>query len=120
MLKRGGFLKATDRDALARFPNHVDTDDLARCFTLTPHDFAEVIDRRYGDGALLAAGVQNWCSALVGIRARRSLGGSRRGARIRCGWVVPSIRWSCDTGQSGVRAVSWVGVVGPPPGPRGM
>ena len=51
---RGGFLKVADRDALARFPNHVDTDDLGLCFTLTPHDFAEVINRRYGSGARVA------------------------------------------------------------------
>ena len=53
-LKRGGFLKVADRDVLARFPNHVDTNDLGRCFTLTSHDFAEVINRRYGSGARVA------------------------------------------------------------------
>ena len=57
----------TDRDALARFPNHVDTDDLRRCFTLAPHDFAEVIDRRYGDGARVAAGVQIGALRLLGF-----------------------------------------------------
>ena len=53
-MKRGGFLKVAARDALAGFPNHVDTDDLGRCFTLTSHDFAEVINRRYGSGARVA------------------------------------------------------------------
>ena len=66
-MKRGGFLKVADRDALARFPNHVDTDDLGRCFTLTPHDFAEVIDRRYGSGARVAAGIQIGAMRLLGF-----------------------------------------------------
>ncbi len=66
-MKRGGFLKVADRDALARFPNHVDTDDLGLCFTLTPHDFAEVIDRRYGSGARVAAGIQIGAMRLLGF-----------------------------------------------------
>ena len=66
-LKRGGFLKAADRDALARFPTQVDTDDLRRCFTLTPHDFAEVLDRRYGEGARMAAGIQIGALHLLGF-----------------------------------------------------
>ena len=66
-MKRGGFLKEADRDALAKFPNQVDRDDLRRCFTLTSHDFAEVVDRRYTDGSRVAAGVQIGALRLLGF-----------------------------------------------------
>ena len=66
-MKRGGFLKAADREALGRFPPQVDADDLRRCFTLTPTDFTELIERRHGEGARVAAGLQIGAVRLLGF-----------------------------------------------------
>ena len=66
-MKRGGVLTAADRAALNRFPPQIDPDDLTRCFTLTPADFAKVIDRRYGTAAQLAAGLQIGALRLLGF-----------------------------------------------------
>ncbi len=64
---RGGFLTAGDREALGRFPPQIDSDDLTRCFTFAPADFTEVIGRRYGTAAKLAAGLQVGALRLLGF-----------------------------------------------------
>ena len=66
-MKRGGFLTKTDREALLRFPSEIDADDIRRCFTLTPADFGEVIDRRYGAAGKLAGGLQIGAVRLLGF-----------------------------------------------------
>ena len=66
-MKRGGFLTRADREALGRFPSEIDTDDIGRCFTLIPADFAEVIDRRYGAEGKLAGGLQIGVIRLLGF-----------------------------------------------------
>ena len=66
-MDRGGFLTAEDREALSRFPAQIDVDALRRYFTLTPADFAAVVDRRYGPAAKLAAGLQIGAVRLLGF-----------------------------------------------------
>ena len=65
-MDRGGFLTAEDREALSRFPAQIDVDALRRYFTLTPADFAAVVDRRYGPAAKLVAGLQIGAVRLLG------------------------------------------------------
>jgi len=66
-LKRGGFLTASDRDELARFPAEIGPDDLVRCFALRPSDHAEVVEGRYGPAGRLAAGLQIGALRLLGF-----------------------------------------------------
>ena len=66
-MDRGGFLTAEDREALSRFPAQIDGDALRRYFTLTPADFAAVVDRRYGPAAKLVAGLQIGAVRLLGF-----------------------------------------------------
>ncbi|MDH3730768.1 MAG: Tn3 family transposase [Acidimicrobiia bacterium] len=66
-MKRGGFLTASDRDELARFPAEIAPDDVVHCFTLRPSDHAEVVERRYGPAGRLAAGLQIGALRLLGF-----------------------------------------------------
>ena len=66
-MKRGGFLTTSDRATLDRFPIKVDAQDLRRCFTISEHDRAEIVDRRRSPGAKLAAGLQLGALRLIGF-----------------------------------------------------
>lgn len=55
---RGQFLSTADRAALDRFPRAVNPEEMASCFCLTDDDQAEIVSRRYGAGARLAAALQ--------------------------------------------------------------
>lgn len=66
-MNRGGFLTKADRATLDRFPIEVDAQDLRRCFTISEHEMAEIVDRRRWPAAKLAAGLQLGALRLVGF-----------------------------------------------------
>jgi len=62
---RGGFVRASERAALERFPDEVDGQDLVGCFTLTGDDLDFVMSRR--GASRLAAGLQIGVLRLAGF-----------------------------------------------------